>query len=91
MSEAPGRGLRLAELVAVLSLGTDLGLRQPMEHVLRQCRIALRLAERLGLGDEERAVLYYTPRCSPTSAATSTPTSRRAGSETTSSRRATCA
>jgi HD-GYP domain-containing protein (c-di-GMP phosphodiesterase class II) len=54
------RGMRLAELVAVLSLGTDLGLGQPMEHVLRQCLIALRLAERLELGDEERAVLYYT-------------------------------
>ena len=31
-----------------------------MEHVLRQCLIALRLAERIGLSDEERAVVYYT-------------------------------
>src|SRR4051794_2352931 len=31
-----------------------------MEHVLRQCLIALRLAERLGLDEEERAVVYYT-------------------------------
>ena len=31
-----------------------------MEHVLRQCLIALRLAERLGLDDEERSVVYYT-------------------------------
>ena len=31
-----------------------------MEHVLRQCLIALRLAERVGLGDEERSVVYYT-------------------------------
>ena len=46
--------------MAVLSLGTDLGLGQPMEHVLRQCLIALRMAERLELGDEERAVIYYT-------------------------------
>ncbi len=30
-----------------------------MEHVLRQCLIALRLAERLGLDDQERAVVYY--------------------------------
>ena len=52
--------MRLAELVAVLSLGTDLGLGQPMEHVLRQCLIALRLADRLELGEDERAVLYYT-------------------------------
>jgi HD-GYP domain-containing protein (c-di-GMP phosphodiesterase class II) len=31
-----------------------------MEHVLRQCLIALRLAERVGLDEEERAVVYYT-------------------------------
>ncbi len=36
--------VRLAELVAALSLGVDLGFGQPMEHVLRQCLIALRLA-----------------------------------------------
>src|ERR671933_2901267 len=52
--------VRLAELVAALSLGVDLGFGQPMEHVLRQCLIALRIAERLGLDDESRAVVYYT-------------------------------
>jgi HD-GYP domain-containing protein (c-di-GMP phosphodiesterase class II) len=31
-----------------------------MEHVMRQCLIALRLAERIGLDEEERAVVYYT-------------------------------
>ena len=31
--------VRLAELVAALSLGVDLGFGQPMEHVLRQCQI----------------------------------------------------
>ena len=41
--------VRLAELVALLSLGTDLGLGQPMEHMIRACLIALRMAERLGL------------------------------------------
>lgn len=51
--------LRLAELVAAWSLATDLGLGLPQEHVLRQCRIALRLAERLGLGEAERAAVYY--------------------------------
>ena len=51
---------RLAELVASLSLGIDLGFGQPMEHVLRQCLIALRLGERLGLDEQERAVVYYT-------------------------------
>src|SRR5438445_8411593 len=52
--------VRLAELVAALSLGIDLGFGQPMEHVLRQCLIALRLAERLGLDDEARSAVYYT-------------------------------
>ena len=52
--------VRLAELVAALSLGIDLGFGQPMEHVLRQCLIAVRLAEGLGLDDEQRAVVYYT-------------------------------
>jgi hypothetical protein len=32
--------VRLAELVAALSLGIDLGFGQPMEHVFRQCLIA---------------------------------------------------
>jgi HD-GYP domain-containing protein (c-di-GMP phosphodiesterase class II) len=50
----------MAELVAALSLGIDLGFGQPMEHVLRQCLIALRLAEAIGLDGEERAVVYYT-------------------------------
>jgi HD-GYP domain-containing protein (c-di-GMP phosphodiesterase class II) len=58
--EADRAHVRLAELVAALSLGIDLGFGQPMEHVLRQCLIALRLAERLGLDEDERAVVYYT-------------------------------
>jgi HD-GYP domain-containing protein (c-di-GMP phosphodiesterase class II) len=45
--------------VATLSLGTDLGMAQPMEHVLRQSLIAMRLAERLGLDQSERVVVYY--------------------------------
>jgi HD-GYP domain-containing protein (c-di-GMP phosphodiesterase class II) len=52
--------VRLAELVAALSLGVDLGFGQPMEHVLRQCIIALRLAESVGLDEEQRSVVYYT-------------------------------
>src|SRR3989337_3071023 len=52
--------VRLAELVAALSLGVDLGMGQPMEHVLRQCLIALRLAERAGLDESEQLVVYYT-------------------------------
>ena len=62
--EGPGEtdraSVRLAELVAALSLGIDLGFGQPMEHVLRQCLIALRLAEGLGLDERQRAAVYYT-------------------------------
>ena len=59
-SEIDRTQVRLAELVAALSLGIDLGFGQPMEHVLRQCLIALRLAEGIGLDEEQRAVVYYT-------------------------------
>src|SRR5438270_12435121 len=52
--------VRLAELAATLSLGIDLGFGQPMEHVLRQCLIALRLAEHVGLDEQRRATVYYT-------------------------------
>jgi HD-GYP domain-containing protein (c-di-GMP phosphodiesterase class II) len=62
LSEAPPdrTHIRLAELVAALSLGIDLGFGQPMEHVLRQCLIALRLGEAIGLDGEQRADVYYT-------------------------------
>ncbi|WP_103381457.1 HD domain-containing phosphohydrolase [Pseudonocardia dioxanivorans] len=59
MTAAPGR-VRLAELVATISLGTDLGLGQPMEHVIRQTIIALRLADLLDLPEPERVVVYYS-------------------------------
>ena len=52
-------GVSVAELVAALSLGTDLGLGQPMEHVLRMCALALGLAERSGSDESQRSVVYY--------------------------------
>ncbi|MFD4365874.1 HD domain-containing phosphohydrolase [Rhodococcus sp. NPDC058521] len=59
-SEWSTRGVRLAELLGVLSLGADLGMGQPMEHVLRQCLIALHLARRAGLDESKQQVVYYT-------------------------------
>ena len=53
-------GVRLGELLAALSFGTDLGMGHPTEHVLRQTFIALRLAELMGLAAPEREVVYYT-------------------------------
>src|SRR5215212_8923099 len=52
-------GLSLAEVVAAFSLATDLGLGQPMEHVLRSWAIATRLAEHMGIADQDAAALYY--------------------------------
>ena len=51
--------VRLAELVATLSLATDLGRGQPMEHAIRQTALALALCDRLGVEDEDRAATYY--------------------------------
>jgi len=52
--------LRLAEVLATLSLATDLGLGQPMEYLLRTCLLASRLAERLGMAEDQRRTVYYT-------------------------------
>jgi HD-GYP domain-containing protein (c-di-GMP phosphodiesterase class II) len=59
LPEAERQPIRLAEIVALLSLGTDLGLGQPMEHMIRACLIALRLAERLEFDPDERVAVYY--------------------------------
>ena len=55
----PGKGLRRAELLAAISLAIDLGLGQPMEHMLRSSLIATRIAERMGLDAQQRATVYY--------------------------------
>ena len=52
-------GLRLAELVAAFSLAMDLGMGQPMEHVLRSWLIAARLGDHVGLERDQRGALYY--------------------------------
>jgi len=51
--------IRLAELMAALSIATDLGTGQPMEFALRGCVLAMRLAEKLGLNDNELREVYY--------------------------------
>ncbi|GHH40193.1 HD domain-containing phosphohydrolase [Lentzea cavernae] len=51
-------GIGLAELLAAFSLATDLGLGQPMEHVLRSWRIAERLAGHMGLPEDQRRSLF---------------------------------
>ena len=55
----PEDGVRIAELVATLSYGADLGLGQPMAHCMRQTVIALRLADLLGASQRDREATYY--------------------------------
>ena len=50
---------RLVELVAAFSLAADLGLGQPMEHGMRACIIATRLATGLGLETPVRDDVYW--------------------------------
>jgi len=52
-------GLRLAELLASLSLAIDLGLGQPMENFLRTCLLAVRLGKVLGVGEQDLVDIYY--------------------------------
>lgn len=54
-----GTEVRLPELIAALSLATDLGSGQPMEHALRRCVLAVHLGELLGLSDDELRTVYY--------------------------------
>lgn len=52
-------GVRLAEVLAALSLATDLGIGQPMEHVLRSSLLALRIGDVMGIDDDERGRVYF--------------------------------
>jgi HD-GYP domain-containing protein (c-di-GMP phosphodiesterase class II) len=49
----------MAELVCALSLAIDLGLGQPVEHVLRQTVVARRLAAAAGLPEREQRLTFY--------------------------------
>jgi HD-GYP domain-containing protein (c-di-GMP phosphodiesterase class II) len=51
--------LRLAELLAALSLATDLGIGHPMEQALRTCLLAVRIATELGVAEDVRSDVYY--------------------------------
>lgn len=56
----PLGSLRLAELLASVSLATDLGTGQPLGHALRTCTIATALAGAMGCGpDEVRTVHQF--------------------------------
>ncbi len=49
----------VGELTIALSLATDLGTGQPIEHGLRTCWLSLAVADALGLDASERSCVYY--------------------------------
>jgi hypothetical protein len=58
MIPPPTTDVRLAELLAALSIATDLGMGQPLEFALQSCVLALRLAEQLGFSAAELRATY---------------------------------
>ena len=57
--ELAAGGGRVAELTIALSLASDLGTGQPVEHGLRTCWLSLAVAEALGLDERMRSCVYY--------------------------------
>jgi HD-GYP domain-containing protein (c-di-GMP phosphodiesterase class II) len=53
------RPIRAAEVVGALSLATDLGTGQPLEHALRTAVLAVRLGELAGASAKELVDTYY--------------------------------
>src|SRR5437764_9680709 len=51
--------VRLAEVIAALSIATDLGMGNPLEYALSSCVLAVRLGDALGLGEKELREVYY--------------------------------
>jgi HD-GYP domain-containing protein (c-di-GMP phosphodiesterase class II) len=51
--------LRLADLLAALSVTASLGFGLPPEHAMRACLIGTALARRMGLGEEEVGDVFY--------------------------------
>jgi HD-GYP domain-containing protein (c-di-GMP phosphodiesterase class II) len=57
---AISRPLRLAEAVGALSLATDLAMGQPLEHGLRTAVLAVRMAQAMGLPEDDQVTVFYT-------------------------------
>ncbi len=56
---AEADGFRLTELVAAISLATDLVTGQPVEHALRTCLLSTTVAEAIGLDAPTRSDVHY--------------------------------
>jgi hypothetical protein len=56
---ASGERVRAAEVIAALSLATDLGIGVSLEHGLRSTLVGMRLCDRLGVDPETASQTYY--------------------------------
>jgi HD-GYP domain-containing protein (c-di-GMP phosphodiesterase class II) len=59
VQHADASAIPIAELLAALSHALDLTEGAPAGHTLRSCMIAMRIADSIGLGTEDRTALYY--------------------------------
>jgi hypothetical protein len=57
--EPDARRVRAAEVVGAVSLATDLGTGQPLEHTLRTAILAVRLGDVAGASPQELRDAYY--------------------------------
>src|SRR6266545_4784121 len=58
-SDPPPGYLRTADLMAALSLASDLAVGLPAEHAVRSCYIAMHVADEMQLPPDERVDVYY--------------------------------
>src|ERR1043166_7932021 len=59
MAPSADQPIRAAEVIGALSLATDLGTGQPLEHALRTAVLAVRLGGLAGAEEKELADTYY--------------------------------
>src|SRR5690349_9033810 len=59
MADTANEPVRVAELLACLSLAIDLGLGMPSEWMMRSALVAVRLARAAGYDAETQATAYY--------------------------------
>jgi HD-GYP domain-containing protein (c-di-GMP phosphodiesterase class II) len=60
MHDAAGAtGVRRAEVLAALSMASDLAMGQPVEFALKSCVLGMRLGQTLDLGDEELGEIFH--------------------------------
>jgi hypothetical protein len=79
-----GERVRLADLLAAVSVATDLGMGQEPEKAIRACLVATALARRMGTPETDVSDLYYTALlrhlgCTATGPRGGLPRGRRAG------------